>query len=183
MDSGFSISLKKRGSSKKRLKNVFNNDDNSKSSARETLKVKRQKVRITHIDNPELDSERAQQEKELVIKISNNNTEQTNTEDETKGKLEKDPSEAAPSLEEYKKIPVELFGDAVLRGMGWNGEISESKSKNDKNKGKTDTTNFVHPDSLGIGAAPSSITTSKEPFMPIKKILKKEESSTNENDL
>lgn len=40
--------------------------------------------------------------------------------------LEELPDEA--SLEDYEKVPVEEFGAALLRGMGWNGDAKGSEA-------------------------------------------------------
>ncbi len=49
------------------------------------------------------------------------------------------------TLDAYERIPVESFGAAMLRGMGWKGE------ENDSN----DETIKARPHLLGIGARPS----------------------------
>ena len=40
--------------------------------------------------------------------------------------LEELPDEA--TLEDYEKVPVEEFGAALLRGMGWNGDAKGSEA-------------------------------------------------------
>ena len=48
----------------------------------------------------------------------------------------------APTLEDYEAMPVEEFGAALLRGMGWNGEERAPKRKEVKRR----------PNRLGLGA-------------------------------
>lgn len=48
----------------------------------------------------------------------------------------------APTLEDYEAMPVEEFGAALLRGMGWNGEERTPKRKEVKRR----------PNKLGLGA-------------------------------
>lgn len=176
MDGSFSISLKKKNNKKKRLNNVFQTDDDT---VKESLSVKKQRVRVTHIENVELNPEEKKKEKELVIKIPSDvdkgkddesSKNENNGNNDDKSRFSK---QTIPSLEEYNEIPVELFGDAMLRGMGWNGMSDDDKGDDNKTS-KLDPNNFIHPDNLGIGANESSLTESKEPFMPIRKILKKE---------
>ncbi|KAG7833537.1 hypothetical protein KL942_003372 [Ogataea angusta] len=51
----------------------------------------------------------------------------------------------APNLKSYEKMPVEKFGEAMLRGMGWKGSGTRSKTPVSKPR----------PPYLGLGAKPS----------------------------
>ncbi|KAK6461312.1 DExH-box splicing factor binding site-domain-containing protein [Scheffersomyces coipomensis] len=51
------------------------------------------------------------------------------------------------SEEEYAKVPVEQFGEALLRGMGWTGEDEDDSKDNE-------TLNQQRGPVLGIGAKP-----------------------------
>ncbi|KAH3670463.1 hypothetical protein OGAPHI_000978 [Ogataea philodendri] len=51
----------------------------------------------------------------------------------------------APTLSSYEKMPVEKFGEAMLRGMGWNGSKAGSRPSNSKPRIPY----------LGLGAKPS----------------------------
>lgn len=55
--------------------------------------------------------------------------------------------------ESYAKVPVEKFGLAMLRGMGWKGNVSEIEKK----KITKDEESKQRPLLLGLGAKPSSI--------------------------
>lgn len=54
-----------------------------------------------------------------------------------------------PSVESYKNIPVEEFGAAMLRGMGWKGKGDKESSNNNGNIIKYVT----RPERLGLGAS------------------------------
>lgn len=76
---------------------------------------------------------------------------------------------------EYNEVPVEEFGDALLRGMGWESD-SEQDSKGDKTQSRNkDVSNVsqIHPDGLGIGAKLNkAINVEEASFMPVVKIDK-----------
>ncbi|KAG0086962.1 hypothetical protein BGZ92_007718 [Podila epicladia] len=74
--------------------------------------------------------------------------------------LEELPDEA--TLEDYDKVPVEEFGAALLRGMGWNGDAKGSEAIEFNRR----------PALLGLGAKP------KEPEPITKKYIKPGESRT-----
>ncbi|KFH62389.1 hypothetical protein MVEG_11598 [Podila verticillata NRRL 6337] len=74
--------------------------------------------------------------------------------------LEELPNEA--TLEDYEKVPVEEFGAALLRGMGWNGDAKGSEAIEFNRR----------PALLGLGARP------KEPEPITKKYIKPGESRT-----
>ncbi|CCK68835.1 spliceosome ATPase-activating subunit SPP2 KNAG_0B03940 [Huiozyma naganishii CBS 8797] len=159
MDGGFSISLKKTNKKqKKRTSNVFgdelNNDVNNTRGAEFTSK--KQKIRITHINSLEEEKEQESKENDLVIKLSGDSGE---------------PVEALTTQEEYKEVPVSLFGEAVLRGMGWDGKKNDADGHGHSNKNtppeKSQYTKFVHPESLGIGAKSSQMVPDTASFMPI----------------
>ncbi|OMJ11734.1 Pre-mRNA-splicing factor SPP2 [Smittium culicis] len=54
------------------------------------------------------------------------------------------------TLEDYEKVPVEDFGAALLRGMGWD-EDEEPETKKAKNK---HLSSAMRPNLLGLGATP-----------------------------
>ncbi|KAG0344092.1 hypothetical protein BG004_004753 [Podila humilis] len=74
--------------------------------------------------------------------------------------LEELPDEA--TLEDYEKVPVEEFGAALLRGMGWTGDAKGSEAIEFNRR----------PALLGLGAKP------KEPEPITKKYIKPGESRT-----
>ncbi|KAJ1724924.1 hypothetical protein LPJ53_000850 [Coemansia erecta] len=59
--------------------------------------------------------------------------------------------------ETYERVPVEAFGAAMLRGMGWKGEGEDTEKDKDKS-GKSRSKNHVdftpRPSLLGLGAKP-----------------------------
>lgn len=75
----------------------------------------------------------------------------------------------APSLNAYNEMPVEEFGAALLRGMGWKGPESESR-KNDKTH-KIDIDGALRrPAFLGIGAKPMDLSNGKNSSQPSTEI-------------
>lgn len=61
----------------------------------------------------------------------------------------------APTLDEYAAMPVEEFGAAMLRGMGWKGEDKSSEKKSEKKKANGGSVQpRRRPALLGIGAKP-----------------------------
>jgi hypothetical protein len=75
--------------------------------------------------------------------------------------LEALPSEA--DLEAYESMPVEAFGEALLRGMGW----SEGQSIGRSTKGEVAVKELVRrPARLGLGAKPVAEQTKKRFIKP-----------------
>ena len=71
--------------------------------------------------------------------------------------LEDLPPEA--SLEAYEEMPVDAFGEALLRGMGW----SEGRAIGRGNKKEVETKSVVRrPHRLGLGATPAPIPDTKK---------------------
>ncbi|VEU21508.1 DEKNAAC102633 [Brettanomyces naardenensis] len=56
------------------------------------------------------------------------------------------------TMESYKKVPVEKFGLAMLRGMGWEGDAKKEEASS-----KQDSKLKPRPLLLGLGAKPSPI--------------------------
>ncbi|KAG9565423.1 hypothetical protein KCU71_g4091, partial [Aureobasidium melanogenum] len=65
----------------------------------------------------------------------------------------------APSLSDYAAVPVEEYGAAMLRGMGWKGPSSTSQPKPTK-KGQLPPAK--RPALLGIGADPNAAAQAEE---------------------
>ncbi|VVT45252.1 uncharacterized protein SAPINGB_P000688 [Magnusiomyces paraingens] len=72
----------------------------------------------------------------------------------------------APGLDAYERVPVEEFGAALLRGMGWNGKL-EDEIEDQTKKSVGDTKSSLYgsrdpevalrrPAFLGLGAKPAS---------------------------
>ncbi|EDO18186.1 hypothetical protein Kpol_543p15 [Vanderwaltozyma polyspora DSM 70294] len=80
------------------------------------------------------------------------------------------------TIEEYEEVPVEEFGEALLRGMGWSGQLDDEK------KSKKNSTLLPHEKAraefAGIGAtvpvtyALSNKSLREDSFMPVVKINK-----------
>ncbi|KAM3160455.1 Pre-mRNA-splicing factor SPP2 [Lachancea thermotolerans] len=87
------------------------------------------------------------------------------------------PTETAQ--EEYETVPVEEFGDALLRGMGWNGELENEEVAKSAGKSKPVLPHEqFRPSLLGLGAKASQNTVSEginksEPFLPIIKVSRR----------
>ncbi|KAH0423995.1 hypothetical protein KCU90_g8562, partial [Aureobasidium melanogenum] len=65
----------------------------------------------------------------------------------------------APSLSDYAAVPVEEYGAAMLRGMGWKGPTTTSQPKPTK-KGQLPPAK--RPALLGIGADPNAAAQAEE---------------------
>ncbi|OWB75302.1 hypothetical protein B5S31_g5183 [[Candida] boidinii] len=79
------------------------------------------------------------------------------TEDSTRGNNNIDSNKivAPPTEDSYKRIPVNKFGAAMLRGMGWDGKSKNvNKNSNGGNLLKINTGRKNYPH-LGLGAKPS----------------------------
>ncbi|KAF9207335.1 hypothetical protein BGZ49_000687 [Haplosporangium sp. Z 27] len=100
--------------------------------------------------------ERAEEARRLILQ----NQQNVDDVDAFQKNLEDLPDEA--SLEDYEKVPVEEFGAALLRGMGWNGDMKGSEAIEYNRR----------PALLGLGAKP------KEPEPITKKYIKPGESRT-----
>lgn len=84
-----------------------------------------------------------------------------------------------PSESEYDEVPVEGFGAALLRGMGWSGIHEDDHSDLPRKNSILPHKQINRPAFLGLGAKSSStddtslaILKKHEPFMPIVKIDK-----------
>ncbi|KAG9240495.1 putative Pre-mRNA-splicing factor SPP2 [Calycina marina] len=64
----------------------------------------------------------------LVIPLKGGTRSEKEIEDHAYWKAIKEAPEAA-TLEEYEKVPVEAFGAALLRGMGWKGDVKSTGKK------------------------------------------------------
>ncbi|SCU83242.1 LAFA_0D02498g1_1 [Lachancea sp. 'fantastica'] len=203
--SGFSLSLKSREPGKKSIKrdgkkkrsNVF--DDADVGTA------KKAKIRLTHVDEY-----KQPEKKKLVIKpigvksssqktLTDATTEKTNdlkfglnTRDAiqtdtpnarilNKASAVSDELHEATEQQEYEEVPIEDFGDALLRGMGWNGEDDSAKTSDNSTVEKSTTVNSVakfRPALLGLGAKAGRGSETKETvglptFLPVTKVNKK----------
>ncbi|CAL9737864.1 pre-mRNA-splicing factor Spp2p [Monosporozyma servazzii] len=178
MDGSFSVSLKKKGKGKKKKTlNVFGNEDGMKDQNSDTTGLhisKKRKIRLTELTTEDLVSSNSDpqkpNERELIIKMED----RPNDEDGQ-------PQEMT-TLEEYESVPVELFGEALLRGMGWDGknEDNEKKSNRSEEDVKKEMLKAKHPDNLGIGATATGVETDTVSFMPIKQVEKVFKEKTEE---
>lgn len=164
--SGFALDLKSKGrkSGKKKRSNVFGEDDQGK---------KKTKIRLTHVDEYQEEPEKKliiepetlrssffTDEKPTTINTRDTKSKYglitINDDDQRDGTLNSQeqinvnlPDEnLLPEItekEEYDKVPVEEFGDALLRGMGWDGKEDERDSSDSA---------VPRPQFMGIGAKP-----------------------------
>lgn len=178
MDSNFSISLKKqsKGKKKKRI-NVFGDSNEDKSDGLNRLDsssftLKNKKIRLTEVTADDLVTKQEKSESgkpALVIKLNNDIS-------------PSHPAQELTTMEEYNTVPVELFGEAVLRGMGWDGKVTDNnEDANDEVKSQNDVTRLKHPDNVGIGATKTNVKVATNDFMPIKKIEKSVPSNLQQN--
>ncbi|CAI4051689.1 spliceosome ATPase-activating subunit SPP2 SKDI_15G2950 [Saccharomyces kudriavzevii IFO 1802] len=122
------------------------------------------KIRIQSIDKFDLDGE-SFSKKKLVIKL----TESTNAQNTATS------SEEYVTEKEYSEVPIEEFGDALLRGMGWESDLEEDAKRGKEQSEMKDISNVsrIHPDGLGIGAKLNKdINVERSSFMPVAKIDK-----------
>lgn len=75
----------------------------------------------------------------------------------------------APSLNAYNRMPVEEFGAALLRGMGWKGPESD-KTRNDKTRTVDIDGALRRPAFLGIGAKPMDLNDDMKSLQPSTEI-------------
>ncbi|ODV59032.1 spliceosome ATPase-activating subunit SPP2 ASCRUDRAFT_115638 [Ascoidea rubescens DSM 1968] len=72
----------------------------------------------------------------------------------------------APSFDVYQQVPVEDFGKALLRGLGWKGDKENSNSEDKENSSSMFLKNIETASRrsifLGLGAKPSSSNKGKE---------------------
>lgn len=59
-----------------------------------------------------------------------------------------------PDMDAYKRVPIDVFGAALLRGMGWKGETNAEDKESDK---AVINLEKRRPAFLGLGAKPSGI--------------------------
>ncbi|SCV04494.1 LAME_0H18888g1_1 [Lachancea meyersii CBS 8951] len=195
---GFSISLKSHKSGKtdkkKKRANVFNETDLDVS--------KKTKIRVTHIDEY-----KEPKKQERVIKLASiskpsNNSDFIPPVDDNELKfglntreslhsnksnvrlLGKDPTiiEQQPEVteqEDYEDVPIEEFGNALLRGMGWDGKNDNQKNPApSKSAGVANPATKPRPSLLGLGAKSSQSTLKDDrvalpTFLPVTKIDRK----------
>lgn len=191
--SGFSLDLKAKGkkSIKKKRSNVFGEEAQDK---------KKTKIRLTHVDEYRGESEKKLVIKPETLRSSFFNDEKSSTTGpgETKPKYglivddgnqeddkvknqehinlqlpNKDLLPEITKTEEYDEVPIEEFGDALLRGMGWDGKDDEKDN---------DNLPAPKPQLLGIGArAPQNLKNTgkdreqEDIYIPLVKVDKKSE--------
>lgn len=162
----FSLSLKtKSKGKKKRTANIFNledKDEKSKNHNDQKGDVKRQKIRISEINSVDEVKKQEKDKYKLIIKADIHNDKNTEVKEMT-------------SIEEYEAVPIELFGEAMLRGMGWDGKDGLETQK------EGTSTKYLHPEGRGIGAK-SNFTTDTESFMPILKVKKENHKSNTDKE-
>ena len=86
-----------------------------------------------------------------VKENSNNkgNINNSNSNDSNKLEIDIDNLPDAPTIDEFEEVPIETFGVAMLKGMGWNPDDASSKFNYNNQTGN----NIVpRPKGLGLGA-------------------------------
>jgi hypothetical protein len=118
---------------------------------------------------------------DLVIPLHATNANESDT---YKQDLEGRPSEC--SLEDYEKVPVEGFGLALLRGMGWNpadeDRDAQDKAKSGSKKPKIEG-NVARPVRLGLGALPPVPGTTDAKSQHKSKVMKTEKEKDKQKDV
>ncbi|CAB4252330.1 similar to Saccharomyces cerevisiae YOR148C SPP2 Essential protein that promotes the first step of splicing and is required for the final stages of spliceosome maturation [Maudiozyma barnettii] len=152
-------SNKSKGKKKRDYGNIFGDITLVGSSVSNDINAsqvnkKRRKIKITEVSQHDLSNERPKED-DLVIVLGEDHD----------GK----DIQTVTTLNDYKSVPVEQFGSAILRGMGWNG-----KSENDTNNKSEDILKSAHVEGLGIGAKGDTQITDTQSFMPLIKLDKKD---------
>ncbi|CAI4064977.1 hypothetical protein SUVZ_08G1820 [Saccharomyces uvarum] len=159
--------LKKNVSKKTKKKNLLQNANLFKLDDTELANIphkSRNKIKIESIDKFDLDGELSSRKK-LVIKLEEIANDQKND-----TYLEEYVTE-----KEYNEVPIEEFGDALLRGMGWESDSEENAKRGKQQSKQNNVLNVLrtHPDGLGIGAKLNKeINVEEDLFMPVVKIDK-----------
>ncbi|CAI2025122.1 hypothetical protein SEUBUCD646_0H01910 [Saccharomyces eubayanus] len=157
--------LKKNVSKKTKKKNSLQNTNLFNLDNAEITNLPRKsqnKIKIESIDKFDLDGGLLSKKK-LVIKLEETANDQNNN-------LEEYVTE-----KEYSEVPIEEFGDALLRGMGWESDSEKNAKKGKEQSKKNNVSNVLqtHPDGLGIGAKLNKeINVKEDLFMPVVKIDK-----------
>ena len=103
--------------------------------------------------------------KDLPLLLRNRDQELAKIEDEDerfKADVNKRPNEA--SIEDYEKVPIGVFGEAMLRGMGW----KPGKSIGKNGKGLVAPIEFIpRPRGLGLGSQPKPEQIGNKPLKTV----------------
>ncbi|KAK3278191.1 hypothetical protein CYMTET_13856 [Cymbomonas tetramitiformis] len=129
------------------------NDERFESDATTLVSDKSVTYGLTKVEKPEGtegDIQRAKQES--VIARANDKIKDRSKEDrQFKAEVNSLPEQA--TADEYETMPIELFGEALLRGMGW----EEGKAVGKNQTGPAVAMEYVpRPKGLGLGATPAA---------------------------
>lgn len=186
------MDLKSKGkkSGKKKRSNVFGEDDQGK---------KKTKIKLTHVDEYQEEPEKKlviepetlrssffngerpakantkdAKPKYGLITVNDENQQEDTSNGQEHINLKLPDEDSLPEItkkEEYEKVPVEEFGEALLRGMGWDGKEDE------RNGGDSPAPRLPF---LGIGAKalPNHNNNGRnkeqeDSYMPVVKVDKK----------
>ncbi|AEY98075.1 FAFR392Cp [Eremothecium gossypii FDAG1] len=194
--SGISLSLKRKPKVKKKeeerkRKNVFNEDevDPQKRSkilitevnAHEAAKAKRRVIVPACSGRASIVPPKFASEQGPSYGLTESTGEQTGRPDKSAAKsgagvVPLDQLPDPTGLEEYSEVPVEEFGAALLRGMGWDGDEEEIEGDRRGQKTVLPHEQAGRAEYLGIGAS-SDVDRSRkdarlqiEEFMPVVKV-------------
>ena len=155
------IDKKNKGKNKKKRssKNVFgegydtlSNTNQSKSRTSQSGPLTNKKIKLTEVTQQDfLNTEEPKNERVISLQDNAYNT----------------AAQEMATSEDYNEVPVEEFGSAILRGMGWNGNSDPSDDLKDEDDLKS-----AHAEGLGIGAKGTNNPSNKDNFMPVVKVLK-----------
>ncbi|GMG40241.1 unnamed protein product [Ambrosiozyma monospora] len=71
--------------------------------------------------------------------------------------------------ESYKRVPVEAFGLAMLKGMGFKGKKTNTRNK----AAYSSSSSKPRPTSLGLGAKPMSVPETVSSYVPVMAVKKR----------
>ncbi|XP_017304772.1 G-patch domain and KOW motifs-containing protein-like, partial [Diaphorina citri] len=119
------------------------NDNDSKV---ENISTKDAKVKVEVTDQGDANSLDAQARREILESLNNPDGDENETKVFSLPLTTNAPKEGEkePTLDDYENIPIQEFGLAMLRGMGWKPDENKNKNK------PMDVT--LRPKGLGLGA-------------------------------
>ena len=87
--------------------------------------------------------------------------------EEEEGPLKVDIRPESSKLEDYNAVPIEQFGLAMLRGMGFKADEGVGKTKQKVNEIKVE----VRPKGLGLGAIPVKKKNAEDDVLQVRTFI------------
>ncbi|GME76704.1 unnamed protein product [Ambrosiozyma monospora] len=91
--------------------------------------------------------------------------------------IKHDEEEVEETTEEsYKRVPVEAFGLAMLKGMGFKG--NKTNNRNKAEYGLSSSSSKPRPTALGLGAKPMPVPETSPSYVPVVAVKKRKANSS-----